>query len=353
MKQFSKPILCIILFFAAFLQQAQAQDPRFSQYYASPWNLNPAMNGVFNGKWRANINYRDQWGSFLSPVPFRTYAASFEHRLQLGYGDDYASFGIGAMHDEAGTARFSQDKIQLGGAFLKQLTGGRNQADHFLSAGAQIGFGQNSIDWGRLWFSRQFDLNTETPNTSLSNNEPNANATSKSFLDFNAGLLWYAVFENDGFFYLGGAMHHLNQPKISLAADNNEILYTRWTGHVGGQFPLNKTVSLLPGALVMQQGPSFETDLGLNLRYSNNDFNELALRAGAWTRIGNKLQKGLQTDAITVVGMVELNHWMMGLSYDITVSPLTQANNARGAFEISLTYIHPGEKRARVVCPNF
>lgn len=353
MKHFSKPILFAVLSFFAVLSETQAQDPRFSQYYASPWNLNPALNGVFNGKWRATVNYRDQWGSFLSPVPFRTYAASFEHRLQVGYGDDYASFGIGAMHDEAGTARFSQDKVQLGGAFLKQLSGGRRQADHYLSAGAQLGFGQNSIDWGKLWFSRQFDPSSETPNTSLSSNEPNTNVASKSYLDFNAGLLWYAVFENDGFFYLGGAMHHLNKPKISLANDDNETLYTRVTGHIGGQFPLNETVSLLPGALVMSQGPAFETDLGINLRYSNNDFNELALRAGAWARIGNKLQKGLQADAVTVVGMLELNRWMLGLSYDITVSSLTQANNSRGAFEVSLTYFHPGEKRARVVCPNF
>lgn len=353
MKQFTQPILFTALFLFGCAQALHAQDPRFSQYYASPWNLNPALNGVFNGKWRATVNYRDQWGSFLSPVPFRTYAASFEHRLQLGYGDDYASIGVGAMHDEAGTARFSQDKVQLGGAILKQLSGGRRQADHYLSAGAQIGYGQNSIDWGRLWFSRQFDPSSETPNTSLSNDEPNANASSKGYLDFNAGLLWYAVFENDGFFYLGGAMHHLNRPKISLAADENETLYTRVTGHMGAQLPLNEHVSLVPSALVMAQGPAFETDLGLNLRYSNNDFNELALRAGAWARVGNKLQKGLQADAITVVGMVELSRWMLGLSYDITVSSLTQANNARGAFEISLTYFHPGEKRARVVCPNF
>ncbi len=353
MKQLSKPILCAALLLCCFLQEVQAQDPRFSQYYASPWNLNPAMNGVFNGKWRATVNYRDQWGSIIAPVPFRTYAASFEHRLQVGYGDDYASFGIGAMHDEAGTARFSQDKVQIGAAFLKQLSGGRRQADHYLSAGAQLGYGQNSIDWGRLWFSRQFDSSTETPNTGLSNNEPNANAASKGYLDFNAGLLYYAVFENDGFFYLGGAMHHLNRPIISLAGDDNETLYSRYTGHVGGQFPLNETVSLLPGALVMSQGPAFETDLGLNLRYSNNDLNELAIRAGVWTRVGNKLQKGLQADAVTIVGMLELNRWMLGLSYDITVSSLTQANNSRGAFEISLTYFHPGEKRAHVVCPNF
>lgn len=354
MQQFSKPILLFALLLGSlFVSELRAQDPRFSQYYASPWNLNPAMTGVFNGRWRVTANYRDQWGSFLSPVPFRTYAVAGDCRFNVGQNDDYAAFGIGAMHDEAGTARFKQDKVQLGGAFIKQLSGGRRQADHFLSAGAQVGFGQNSIDWGRLWFSRQFDPTSETPDFGAPSGEPNANAATNLYLDFNAGLLWYAVFENEGFFYLGGAMHHLNRPRISLIEDQEETLYMRWTGHVGGQFPLNETLSILPSALVMQQGPAFETDLGINFRYSNNDVNELALRGGLWGRVGNKLDKGFQMDALTVVGMLELNRWMLGLSYDITVSSLTQANNSRGAFEVSLTYFHPGERRARVVCPNF
>jgi type IX secretion system PorP/SprF family membrane protein len=351
MRQLSKPVLVLfLLFFSSYL--LQAQDPRFSQYYASPWNLNPALTGVFNGKWRATANYRDQWNSFLTPVPFRTYAASADMRFNV-VNDDYASFGIGIMHDEAGTAKYVQNKIHVGGAFLKQLSGGRNKADHYISAGAQIGAGQNSIDWGRLWFSRQFNTGTERPDTGLPSNEPNANAATNVYMDFNAGLLWYMVFENDGFFYLGGAMNHLNAPVISLTGDNKETLYSRWVGHLGGQFPINETVSLLPGALIMQQGPAFETNLGMNFRYSNNDYNELALRAGAWARLGNKLNSGLQADAITLVGMFEFSRWMFGISYDITVSRLTQANNARGAFELSLTYFHPEQRRSRVICPRF
>lgn len=352
MQQFSKPIFILTLLLASFLQETAAQDPRFSQYYASPWNLNPAMTGLFNGRWRVTANYRDQWSSFLAPVPFRTYAAAFDARFEVGR-DDYAAFGIGAMHDEAGTAKFQQNKIQLGGAFLKQLTGGRNRASHYLSAGAQLGFGQNSIDWGRLWFSRQFDSANETPDTGLSSGEPNANASTNAYLDFNAGLLWYMLFGDNGFFYAGGALHHINEPAISLVEDDSETLYSRWSGHLGGQFPLSENFGVLPGVLVMKQGPAFETDLGINFRYSNNDLNELALRAGVWGRMGNKLDEGLQMDALTVVGMLELNRWMLGLSYDITVSGLTDANNSRGAFEVSLTYFHPGERRARIVCPKF
>ncbi len=352
MQTYTRPIL-FVAFFLVTLLEISAQDPRFSQYYASNWNLNPAMTGVFNGKWRTTVNYRDQWNSILAPVPFRTYAASFETRFNVGARNDYASFGLGAMHDEAGTAKFQQNKVQLGGAFLKQLSGGRNRTENYLSAGAQLGMGQNSIDWGELWFSRQFDTGTERPDYGASSGEPNANANSKAYLDFNAGLLWYSVFKNDGFLYIGGAMHHLNQPVISLIGNDQETLYSRWTGHVGGQFPVSENLAILPGVLVMKQGPAFETDFGVNFRYSNNDVDELALRAGIWGRLGNKLNKGLQADAITIVGMLELNRWMLGLSYDVTISGLTLANNSRGAFELSLTYFHPEKRKSRVTCPRF
>ncbi|MCB0529225.1 MAG: PorP/SprF family type IX secretion system membrane protein [Lewinellaceae bacterium] len=351
MKQVYKPVLSIVLLLAT-LGQMSAQDPRFSQYYASPWNLNPAMTGLFNGRWRVTANYRDQWSSFLSPVPFRTYSAAVDARFEVGR-HDFAAVGIGAMHDEAGTARFMQNKAQVGAAFLKQLSGGRYKAKHYLSAGGQLGFGQNSIDWGRLWFSRQYDPVAEAPDPTVSNGEPNADANTDMYVDFNAGLLWYVLFEEDGFIYLGGALHHINEPGISLVQDDQESLYSRWSAHAGGQIPLTTNFGVLPGALVMKQGPAFETDFGVNFRYSNNDLNELALRAGAWARLGNKLDQSLQMDAITVVGMVELNRWTFGLSYDITVSSLTDANNSRGAFEISLMYVHPGERRARIVCPNF
>jgi type IX secretion system PorP/SprF family membrane protein len=351
MQQFSKPVLMFLLLLGL-AGSLQAQDPHFSQYYATPWNINPAFTGVFNGRWRASAIYRDQWSSFLAPVPFRTYSASFEYRKEVG-NDDYASFGIGAMHDEAGTAKFVQNRVHLGGAFLKQLTGGRNKADQFLSAGAQIGFGQNSIDWTRLWFSRQFDPTAEKPDFSLANGEANANASSKAFLDFNAGLLWYVVYDNDGYFYLGAAMHHLNAPAISLADNGSETLYPRWTGHAGGMFPLTHNFAMMPGLLVMRQGPSLESNLGLNFRYANNDFDELAMRAGVWTRIANKLDKGFQADAVAIVGMLEWRQWTMGLSYDITVSKLTAANNSRGAFELSLSYVKPMERRQRVLCPVF
>ncbi|MBK9337623.1 MAG: PorP/SprF family type IX secretion system membrane protein [Lewinellaceae bacterium] len=342
----------LLLLFFGIAPNVRGQDPHFSQFFASPWNLNPALTGAFDGRWRVTANYRDQWSSILAPVPFRTYSAAADVRFGVNRTDFFA-LGIGLLHDEAGTARFSQNKGQLGGAFLKQLTGGPRRADHFLSVGAQVGFGQNSIDWGRLWFSRQFDPATEAPDPGAGNGEPNAGANTNIYLDFNAGLLWYVLLDNGGHWSAGAALHHINQPVVTLADNDAERLYSRWTAHTGGQLPVNENFSLMPGAQVMRQGPALQANFGMNIRYSNNDRNELAMRLGAWSRFGNRLDSGLQADAVSVVAMLELERWMLGVSYDITVSGLTRVNNSRGAVELSLTYFHPAERKTRVVCPRF
>jgi type IX secretion system PorP/SprF family membrane protein len=353
MKQGYKPVLLLLIAFWGQLTPVTAQDPRFSQYFAAPMNLNPAMTGVFNGRWRVTANYRDQWGSVLHPNPFRTYNAGYETRINVGRYD-YAAFGLNLLHDEVGAARFMQNRVHLSGAYLKKLAdGGRKGADHYLSVGGQIGGGQNSIDWSRLWFSRQFDIGTERPDFGAPSGETGTGGRTNLFADFNAGLVWYMIFGDNGFVYAGGAMNHINEPVISLFDNEEERLYRRYSGHMGGQFPVTENFSLLPGAQVMLQGPSFETDAGLNLRYSNNDRNELALRFGVWGRIDNKLDKGVLMDAVTVVGMLELNRWILGLSYDITVSSLSLANNSRGAVELSLSYVHPERRRSKVKCPKF
>ncbi len=350
MRQTTQPIFSL-LFLLALSASLQAQDPRFSQYYASPWGLNPAMTGLFNGKWRVTGNYRDQWNSFLNPAPFRTYAVAFDLRAPVNK-EDYAAFGIGVMNDQAGTAAYTQNKAHIGGSFIKKMAGGRRKPEHFMSVGAQVGAGQNSLDVSQLWFSRQFDVANERPDFSASSGENVGTGSTGVYLDFNAGLLWYMLYGKGGFVYAGGSVQHLNQPEISILNDGKATLYTRWSGHVGGQIPVTEQFSLLPGAQAMVQGPSFETDLGVNLRYSNGDRNEVALRVGAWGRVGNRLDKGVLMDALTIVTMLELERCTVGLSYDLTTSQLRTANNRRGAFEISVSYFHPEHRRSRVQCPR-
>ncbi len=173
------------------------------------------------------------------------------------------------------------------------------------------------------------------------------------FFDFNAGLLWYAVFDRDKSLYFGGSIYHLPKPKISFLEVGQSRLNQRLVLHAGGQLPVTDDISILPAVLFMSQGVATSLSGGLNIRYSGREWREVAIRAGLWAHLSNQ-GKQLGMDAITVSTILEFERLKFGVSYDITVSTLKQATNSRGAFEFSVIYTHPPRaRRARTVCPGF
>ena len=78
-----KNILAIILVFAIVV--AKAQDPHFSQFFASPLTINPALTGNANSDLRVFTNYRQQW--LGNTTSYNTGTLSIDSRLfkeQLG-----------------------------------------------------------------------------------------------------------------------------------------------------------------------------------------------------------------------------------------------------------------------------
>ncbi len=342
-----------ILFYCllSFSTKMEAQDPRFAQFYAAPDQLNPALNVVYDGQMRFIINYRDQWSSVLNDVPFRTLSVHYDYRMNIGQ-NDYLSIGFNGLQDEAGISRLKRTKGQANLAFMKYL-GGNRQRDFYLVAGAQAGVGQHSLDWSDLWFSEQFDAGNVAIDFNLPSGEVE-NRTGRVFPDFNAGLLWYMV-GDDFSFYFGGAIYHLNTPNISIFDDGVNRLNRRYVGHLGGEIAMSKFLSLLPAASVNFQGPATDANIGLNFRYTSGEKNDLALRIGGWSHIAGNLNNSFSLEAFTVTSMLEMNTWMLGISYDINTSQLTPASNARGAFEASFIYIIPNNenRRSKVICPKF
>lgn len=359
MKYFKYTFVVALLSICFSIPDAKAQDPRFSQFYASPLQLNPAMTGVFQGRWRVNANYRDQWSAILEDAPYRTSAASFDARYKV-FRNDYFGFGVNVLHDETGEGRYQTNRGSLNLSYIKQLSGGGyGSPESYLVAGAQAGVGQHSVDWNQFWYSTQFDVNALEPNTNVSNGEPGQmgdSGNSDMYTDFNAGILWYALFDNEATVYVGFAGNHLNQPDISMLDGNSESLNTRWVGHAGGEIPLSQGLSLMPAVSMQFQGAHMSTTFGANLRYTNHDWNEVAIRAGLWPhtvrRISGEDTK-LSMDAMTVALILEMNRVNFGLSYDVTTSNLQLANNARGAFELSMIYVHPAYERVKTKCPKF
>ncbi|HEU0065301.1 MAG TPA: type IX secretion system membrane protein PorP/SprF, partial [Flavisolibacter sp.] len=89
-----RKLLCSFIILA-FGIGSHAQDPNFSQFFASPLTLNPALTGKFDGVYRVAINYRNQWPTINNA--FTTATASFDAGILKGKIPDFDQFGIGFM----------------------------------------------------------------------------------------------------------------------------------------------------------------------------------------------------------------------------------------------------------------
>ena len=346
----------LTLFFLSFSILLNAQDARYSQFYANPLQLNPAMNGVFDGSFRFTANYKQQYSSLLKSNAYTSYATGIEFRKNVNRGD-FAAFSVSLQRDQAGISKFTRTRGHIGGSFMKQLDGSRYRNNiKYLIVGAQVGLGQHSFDWSGLWFSRQFDNSNPTLpfiNMDADPGESLGEQNSNTYLDFNAGLLWYALFDDNMSIYFGGAINHLTTPNVAFMESAIEKLDSRYVVHAGGEFPFNEQLSLLPALVGMVQGPSMSSTVGANFRYSNGERNELAIRAGLWGHVSNQLESQIGFEAVIVTAILELETLNVGFSYDITTSKLAEANNARGGMEVSLIYTQPANRKQQMRCPNF
>jgi type IX secretion system PorP/SprF family membrane protein len=357
----------IPIFVLVTIGKVTAQDAVFAQHFASPLHTNPAMMGVYQGQYRFNANYRQQWTRLFNDNPqgfdaaLRTIHASFDYRYRI-VDEDYLAFGINALEDESGSlSKFKSTRGNIGLSYMKQLAGNRySSSDQYLIFGAQVGMGQYALATNDLWFDRQFDTTTTSVNTALPSGE--IAPQSDMFFNVNAGLMWYTVMDDNKSFYFGASAHNLTNPSISFFGNKAETLRRRFTVNTGGEFPLNDQLSVLPSVMATVQGPSMTTMFGANFRYTNRDWQEVAVRIGGSYRLANKyVWKGAGTaggttilgDALTVTGMLELNNWLIGGSYDIHTSSITRPTNARGAWELSLIYIAPERIPYRTRCPKF
>src|SRR6476646_4275551 len=122
---------------------AAAQDPNFSQFFASPLTLNPALTGKFDGVYRVAGNYRNQWPTINNA--FRTYTASFDVGILKNRIPEYDQFGVGILgfSDQAGAGVLKTNSVALSVAYHKSIDeNGYNQ----IGAGFQGGLVSKRLD---------------------------------------------------------------------------------------------------------------------------------------------------------------------------------------------------------------
>ena len=319
-----------------------AQDIHFSQYYASPLTLNPALTGMVNGVFRASFDYRNQWFNIptLNTIaPYQTYQASFDiPLLRDRLGND--GFGIGGMFytDKAGDGALTTFSGMVSIAYHKSV-------DRFgkgrISLGMQAGVVSEQVNINHLVFENQLD--NFGFNTNLSNGE-SYSGKAIIYPDVNIGAMWSHAAREKFHYYFGFAMDHLSKPHLSFLDKGDNRLDYRFNMHGGAEIFLNRdnTLTLDPTFLFMLQSNALQYNFGLALNYWVND--DVAIFGGPWYRIN---------DAVILNAGVEFYNTRVGVSYDINNSALRTATQAQGALELSVVYVFKKEKPGRIQYTNY
>ncbi len=329
------------------------QDIHFSQFYLSPLTLNPAMTGVMNCNNRFVANYRNQWASILKSEAYNTYSVSYDRKIPVGR---YDNFGVGGAFwgDVAGSLNFGTLKGLASVSFSKRMFGD-NKNSHYLVFGANAGLAQRRIDFQLARWGSQHDGDGGwDPAIDPGENPELLENNSFLFADVAVGLLWFSVFNKNSNVYAGIAYDHLNQPNQSFNPSSFIPLYSKYTAHAGGELLINSKYSLLPGVVMLKQGPSFELNGGTSFRFLFGPKDaQQSVQFGVWGRLANHFQQSLLLDAIILSTRFDYGNFGIGFSYDVNTSSLRQASNSNGSFEFALIYKLCGAESRAVYCPEF
>jgi len=143
-----------------------------------------------------------------------------------------------------------------------------------------------------------------------------------------------------------GASDFTLEAWVNTASEGRQTLLSKANadGTVAYSLSLQGLTPVL--VLTLEQDPEAEPE---ELRLVG----ETQVPAGAWAHLSNSLDDGIAMDAIVITTFLEMERWNIGISYDVTTSVLKNANNSRGAFEMSFIYVQPSRSRYSVRCPNF
>jgi type IX secretion system PorP/SprF family membrane protein len=167
----------IIIGLLIIAQSVRSQDIHFSQISQTPLLLNPASAGIFDGYYRATLNYKNQWAAIGKP--YQTFMGSFDMPFESRKNPERGYIGLGTyvFSDKAGDSRFSttQGSIAVSGTVP---IGTLNK----LSAGIETGLTHRSLDIAAIQWPNQYNGSAYDP--ALPSNESNKLG---SFLFFDVG----------------------------------------------------------------------------------------------------------------------------------------------------------------------
>ena len=204
--------------FTAGLLKAQV-DPHFSQYYANPLWLNPALTGAINGEERIIANFKDQWTGIDNGYKTGAFSADYRPTEKVGVG-------INILNQAAGAAGYNYFAGYLSFGYKIAISQDEKKQLHF---GVQAGIINRSFDPSKVQLDDQYN-----PAIGFDPNLPgfeNYPTTSSTAFDAGAGIFYNDVDETKSTNIFGGiSAAHLTRARDPFASGGlNSTLPIRLT----------------------------------------------------------------------------------------------------------------------------
>lgn len=321
LKQSKQLLSFIVLALCSF--SASGQDHIFSQFYNAPIYLNPALTGQFEGTFRMNMTYRNQWSSIAGELSYLT--ASADLKLPEGTG------GVGLMFNSSAEGMAALKKNTLSGIYSYIVGDERFSA----SFGLQAGITNRTLNFDKLVFSDQLDSRLGfTGGASQAEQPYNDN---KYYFDAGAGANFMY-----GDFMVGASMLHLNKPDESFTGSKvptpiRTALYASYKMDISGDG--SETMLLIPSVVYYNQAKATAISAGMQFKYNG-------VNAGVWYRSG----RDYQSNAVVLSFIFDIftsryknQKVRLGVSHDATMNKMNYGNTS-GTTEVSVGF-ETGENR--------
>ena len=348
--------ITLLLSLLFILTEMAGQDPHFSQFYTNPILVNPALTGTSNGLFRVSSTYRDQWRSAIDE-PLKTFTVSgdvsFEINARANPFPDKFAFGFNFFGDRVNQFDLNTTQISLFGAYHKALD---RRKQSYLSAGIYVGVAQKNLNYEDLSFEDQFNA---IDGYTLPSGEflP---ANNFGYGDLGLGVNYTMLLGTNSHLFAGIGLFHFNQPNISFYKDediNNDdlirdnTLENKWSGYVALSMKQGEKMFIEPRILTLIQGSAREINLGTNFKYKLGREGNNYFHIGPWIRFSDNID-GFSVESLVAAVGIETGKFLIGLSYDQSISDLTSDRLGLNAFEVSLSYFGDFDN-SQDFCPKF
>lgn len=319
--------LATLLFAVA---SVSGQDLAFSQFYANPVYLNPALAGNQICP-RVTLNYRNHYPALGGH--YTSYSASGDMHM------DAISGGIAVL----ATADMSSMLASFSGSAVYSY---RLQISRkiTMNAALQAGYFQYRMNWENFVFE---DMIVPGTGEIIAGGETPPESMNVGDVDFSAGI----VAGYNERLYLGAAFHHITMPDLAFYQGNTSRLDMRITVHAGALFGLqeglmgseNEKLSFSPNIVYMQQGDFHQLNGGMYVNF-------YPFVTGLWMRHNFE-----NADALIVSLGFQQPEFKVGYSFDYPLSKMGLPT--AGAHEVSFVWMLPCPKKdfkyKAIKCPSF